>query len=346
MVKNVSCGCRSNTMARDRQIYTGATGSQGGTGATGTVGPTGGVGPTGNQGPTGSPGSTVNTGMTGNQGPTGDQGPTGSSGNISGTGASGLPGNQGPTGNQGPAGNQGDMGDIGPQGNQGPNGNQGPDGDPGFAGNKGPDGGTGSPGAAGANGAQGPTGTSVSGPDGSSGPTGNQGPTGAVGPTGAMGLCPTGPTGTLTGKLALVSNVTSSTVSASGVIMSTTIPANSLVTDGDMIYCYWSGLVTRSAGTFNVTLTVAFGATSLTVWQVSTTSTRPYGCRLVIVKTGSNQAYMCVMTNTPQTNFGVAVNKSFAITLTSNQTLSTSVTITTGSGTIKQPIFTQQIFKQ
>lgn len=100
-------------------------------------------------------------------------------------------GSVGPQGPQGPAGPQGETGPQGPQGEQGPTGATGPagaDGPPGADGATGPEGPPGADGADGADGATGPQG-----PEGPAGPTGPAGADGADGADGATG--PTGPKG-------------------------------------------------------------------------------------------------------------------------------------------------------
>lgn len=135
----------------------------------------------------------------------------------------------------------------------------------------------------------------------------------------------------------LITNMTPASVSATGTVISVTIPANTLSTDGDTIKGMFRVLFTRSSGTFAVgaTLGVIGGtninacSTSLTsgasshvvIWEVIRTSASDWtlGCHSMTVGTGTSQS--------DYTSFG-------GPTWSGSVTFGIACTITTGAGTI------------
>ena len=283
-----------------------------------TIGPTGPTGPTGPVGPTGQQGIPGSTGPQGTQGPIGDTGPTGPSGAVGMDGATGQQGIPGPTGPTGP------MGETGLQGS------------PGVQGIPGPTGPTGPTGFTGPQGLQGPTGnTGVQGVIGQTGPTGSIGAQGLQGPTGTTG--PTGSTGSsgqnrLYSSIASISNGNDIT---EDVLQTFTIPALTLVVNGQFIRLIFSG--TWVNNTRAKTVNVYFGSVVIGTLASSSGTSSWYGDAIIL-------------RNGPATQFAssfISCGTSHTVTnaTTTTQVLSTPITVkVTGQAAHAGDLITCNIF--
>lgn len=209
-----------------------------------------------------------------------------------------------------------------------------------------PQGAQGAQGAAGAQGVQGAQGVGTQGAQGAQGvgSQGAQGAQGAAGAQGAQGAAASGNTVTT------YMDNTDTTLTASGTFQTVTIPANSLVTNGDKIEIDCLFFLTRTSGTFAGTLNPDLGGTGAgEFWAFSNSgspNTRQVACRLVITKTGTNQVNMQMYAVTNNNEVQANNQGAVSITLSSNQDIILKWTLSSGNGSCRSRQLTAVLIKQ
>ena len=154
------------------------------------------------------------------------------------------------------------------------------------------------------------------------------------------------------GTVLMQSNTAGNTVSsAPNTILSLTVPANALASDGDQIQLSFLVTTTATSGTFAGTGNIQWAGSTITLssnaFTFGSTTGDKITCTVYITRQSSSTAEVYVVNvrdgNTPRIPVGTLSGADFTVT----NTLSTYLTsITGGTGNVVQAALTSHVYKQ
>lgn len=142
----------------------------------------------------------------------------------------------------------------------------------------------------------------------------------------------------------LYTAATDTTISSAGNLVTVSLPANTANTDGDLIEIEAQILLTRSTGTFAGNAQIITGSSNTTFYAYSmSSSTRYIGVFARMIRKSSSTAFLDLMMTGGAGEVNAVLNTSVSIDFTSNQTVGTYITISSGTGTIRQRMLSVKV---
>lgn len=139
-------------------------------------------------------------------------------------------------------------------------------------------------------------------------------------------------------------NMTPASVSATGSLITVTVPANTLVTNGDQLFGAMRVVMTRTTGSFSAAVAFGYGTGDVQFANVTGVGTgsaaNGFICQFTVTKTGSSSATLelsCVREDAASAGTAQSAYKSYNSTWGSwsgSLTVGISAAITSGSGTV------------